>query len=213
MLGFTNRPRDKDTITNIDTKRGAMVATPEKSAALTLEAFLALPDTKPAQEYSQGTITRKPMPKAKHSRLQSRLARTIDLVAEEKKIALALTELRCTFRDRSIVPDIAVLRWQNLPRDEDGDIGDNVNRPPDWIIEILSPDQSVTLVMEKIIFCLEQGTELGWLIDPAVKAITVFADKLPRVYRSDNTTPLRVLEGLDDWQITAPEIFDWLKVE
>lgn len=198
---------------NTQTQRGAMVATPEKSAALTLEAFLALPETKPAQEYSQGAITQKPMPKAKHSTLQFELAAAINQQGKPEKIAYALPELRCTFRDRSIVPDIAVLRWQNLPRDEDGDIGDNVNRPPDWIIEILSPDQSVTLVMEKIIFCLEQGTELGWLIDPVVKAITVFAANLPRVYRREDTTPLTVLEGLEDWQITAPEIFDWLKVE
>ncbi|MEA5418082.1 Uma2 family endonuclease [Spirulina sp. CCNP1310] len=194
-----------------------MVATPvksstETSSTLTLEEFLALPETKPAREYHPGRIETKPMPKGKHSRLQARLARAIDEVAEDRKIALALTELRCTIAGRSIVPDIAVLRWANLPRDEDGEISDQVTCPPDWMIEILSPDQSATLVMEKILFCVSQGTELGWLIDPHSKGITVFNHSRPQIYLPGDTTPLKVLEGLDDWQITHQTLFDWLKV-
>lgn len=189
-----------------------MVATPERSSTPTLEEFLALPETEPASEYSQGQIVQKPMPQGKHSRLQSRLARAIDSVAEEKKIALALTELRCTFADRSLVPDIAVLRWQNLPKDEAGEIGDRVNVPPDWIIEILSPEQGTTLVIEKIIFCLDRGSELGWLIDPKVKSILIFDRGSPRFHSVNDATPLTVLPELKAWQIAAREIFDWLKI-
>ena len=154
------------------------------------------------------------MPKGKHSRLQSRLAREIDRVAEENRIALALTELRCTFAERSIVPDIAVVRWENLPRDAEGEIADRFTRPPDWIVEILSPDQSVTLLMEKIIFCLNAGTELGWLIDPLVKSVTIFQRGLPKVYLAAQNPqePLTVMAGLEAWQITTTDIFDWLKI-
>ncbi|MFN9176456.1 MAG: Uma2 family endonuclease [Synechocystis sp.] len=191
-----------------------MVVATAQAPTLSLDSFLALPETKPAQEYDRGIITQKPMPKGKHSRIQSRLARTIDQFTEDKKIALALTELRCTFGDRSIVPDIAVIRWPNLPIDGDGEIANQFNQTPDWIIEILSPDQSVTLLMEKIIFCLRAGTELGWLIDPGSKSVTVFTAGLPQVYFAD-TDPqelLTVMEGLQDWQITAATIFDWLKI-
>lgn len=187
----------------------AAVGTPQ---TLTLEEFLALPETKPASEYSRGTVTQKPMPQGKHSRLQSRLARAIDQVAEDPQIALALTELRCTFGGRSIVPDLAVLHWENLPRDEDGEIADQVERSPDWIIEILSPNQSTTLVMEKIIFCLHHGTELGWLIDPHAKSIAILQSGLPLMYFADSREPLLVLKALQDWQISAQEIFAWLKI-
>lgn len=191
-----------------------MVVAIAEAPSLSLETFLAQPETKPAKEYYQGIITQKPMPKGKHSRIQSRLARTIDQWAEEQKIALALTELRCTFGDRSMVPDIAVMRWSHLPRDENGEIADQFSQAPDWVIEILSPDQSVTLLMEKIIFCLNHGTELGWLIDPACKSITVFSVGLPQIYfaETDPQPPLPVMTGLEDWSITAATIFAWLQV-
>lgn len=35
---------------------------------LTLEAFLKLPETKPASQYIDGKIIQKPMPQAKHSK-------------------------------------------------------------------------------------------------------------------------------------------------
>jgi len=191
-----------------------MIATVEKRHVLSLEEFLAMPETQPASEYFNGEVTQKPMPKGKHSRLQSRLAREIDQFAEDKKIALALTELRCTFAGRSIVPDIAVISWENLPRDEDGEIGDRFDRHPDWIVEILSPDQSMTLVMEKILFCLQHGTELGWLIDPQTKSITVFQSGLPKIYRVANgdMEPLPMLTGLEEWKLSVQDIFSWLKV-
>jgi Uma2 family endonuclease len=191
-----------------------MIATVEKRQVLSLEEFLAMPETKPASEYFNGEVTQKPMPKGKHSRLQSRLAREIDQFTEDKKIALALTELRCTFAGRSIVPDIPVIRWENLPRDEDGEIGDRFYRHPDWIVEILSPDQSTTLVMEKILFCLQHGTELGWLIDPQTKSITVFQSGLPKIYRVANgdMEPLPMLTGLEEWKLSVQDIFGWLKV-
>jgi Uma2 family endonuclease len=189
-----------------------MVATIEKIASLSLEAFLAFPETQPASEYAHGIIIQKPMPKGKHSRLQTRLARAIDLIAEDPKIALALTELRCTFTGRSIVADIAVIRWQNLAFDPDGEISNLFNRPPDWIIEILSPEQSSALVIEKILFCLKEGSELGWLLDPATKSIIVFQNGSTQIYfaNTEPQQPLPVLTGLETWQITAKDIFAWL---
>ncbi|OYQ66686.1 hypothetical protein B9G53_03475 [Pseudanabaena sp. SR411] len=191
-----------------------MVTTLEKPQTLSLEAFLALPETQPASEYAHGSITQKPMPKGKHSRLQTRLSRAIDLIAEEPQLALALTELRCTFAGRSIVADIAVIRWQNLPRDPDGEISNQFSHPPDWIIEILSPDQSSILVIDKILLCLKEGSELGWLIDPATKSIMIFQTGSTQICFADSEPQqvLPVLTGLETWQITASDIFAWLKV-
>jgi Uma2 family endonuclease len=69
--------------------------------------------------------------------------------------------------------------------------------------------------MEKIIFCLQQGTELGWLIDPSAKSVTVFhQNQLPKVHlvNEGNNEPLAVISGLETWQISAGDIFNWLKV-
>jgi Uma2 family endonuclease len=191
-----------------------MIATVDPPQAISLEHFLALPETKPAREYFNGEITQKPMPQGKHSILQVELASSINQQAKPNKLAYALHELRCTFAGHSIVPDIAVIRWDNLPKDEEGEIANRFERHPDWIIEILSPDQPMTLVMEKILFCLENGTELGWLIDPKTQSITVFQSGLPKIYRVNNSDsePLPMLTGLEEWTLSVNDIFGWLKL-
>ncbi|MBW4429182.1 MAG: Uma2 family endonuclease [Nostoc desertorum CM1-VF14] len=83
---------------------------------------------------------------------------------------------------------------------------------PDWIIEILSPDQFPNRVIDKIIFCINYGTRLGWFLDSNDKSVMVFQpNKLPEVkYNNDK---LAVLHILTDWQITPADIFSWLKVK
>ncbi|PZV17754.1 MAG: hypothetical protein DCF20_05135 [Pseudanabaena sp.] len=191
-----------------------MTTTIEKPKTISLEEFLALPETKPASEYAQGIITQKVMPKGKHSIIQFELASAINQQTKPQKFAYALPEFRCTFAERSIVADIAVICWQNLPLDPNGEIGNQFNHPPDWIIEILSPDQSSVLVIEKILFCLKEGSEIGWLIDPATKSVIIFQNGSTQIYFAKTKTqlPLPVLKGLEAWQITASDIFAWLKI-
>lgn len=75
---------------------------------LALEEFLKLPETQPASEFIEGRIYQKPMPQGKHSRLQFKLCERVNQVAEAPKIALAFPELRCTFGNRSIIPDASI---------------------------------------------------------------------------------------------------------
>ncbi len=178
-------------------------------AHLTLEAFLALPETKPAREYSNDQILEKPMPQGQHSRLQSKLAAVINLQGEPPKIALALTELRCTVGGRSLVPDMAVFTWDRIPKDARGRIANRFLSAPDWVIEILSPEQNTSLVIEKIIFLLEQGTTLGWLIDPDEALILVFQpNQSLRIYRHDQVLP--VIPALTGLMLTTQQLLEWL---
>ncbi|MBD2436453.1 Uma2 family endonuclease [Nostoc sp. FACHB-110] len=182
------------------------------SSNLSLEQFLNLPETKPASEYIDGRIYQKPMPQGKHSILQTRLSTNINQVGETQQKALALTELRCTFGGHSLVPDIAVFAWSRIPIDENGDIANKFESYPDWTIEILSPDQSPNRVINKIIFCINYGTKLGWFIDPNDKSVMVFQpNKLPEVKYDADILP--VLDVLGDWQVTAADIFNLLKVK
>jgi Uma2 family endonuclease len=82
------------------------------------------------------------MPQGKHSVIQTKLIIFINSLLLESNIAIALSELRCTFGGRSIVPDIVVLKNENIPKDDDGEVANVVATAPDWTIEILSPDQS-----------------------------------------------------------------------
>ena len=91
-----------------------MVETIQKNLSLT--DFLERPETKPASEYINGKISQKPMPQGEHSLIQGALCEAINQVTRPQKIALAFPELRCTFADRSLVPDIAVFRWERIPK-------------------------------------------------------------------------------------------------
>ena len=66
---------------------------------LSLEDFLQLPETKPPREYIDGQTYTKPMPKGKHSAIQTFLASAINQMGISQKIVRAFTELRCTFAE------------------------------------------------------------------------------------------------------------------
>jgi Uma2 family endonuclease len=177
---------------------------------LTLEEFLALPETEPASEYIDGEILKKAMPKGKHSHLQLSLSISINQAASGTKIAYAWPELRCSFGDRSIVPDIAVFEWRNIPFDTDGEVPNDFLIPPDWIIEILSPDQSSNRVTQKILHSLQHGTKLGWMLDPSDRSIVVFLpNQQPIFFEGGDRLPILAPISLE---LTCEQIFGWLKM-
>lgn len=181
------------------------------SQPITLTEFLTLPETKPASEYINGEVSQKPMPKGRHSRLQSKLGAAVNQVAEEKKIAYAFSELRCTFGDRSIVPDLAVFQWERISFTANGEVPDNFNTYPDWTIEILSPEQKPNKVIGNILHCLRYGCQLGWFVDPDDRSILVFLpNQQPELYQGNVQLPLIAAIELE---ITAEQIFDWLKMQ
>jgi Uma2 family endonuclease len=127
------------------------------SQPITLTAFLAQPETKPASEYIDGAIVQKPMPKGRHSRLQGKLCTVVNRVTEEPKVAYAFPELQCTFGGRSIISDVAVFGWSQIPFTAEGEVPDNFEIAPAWTIEILSPEQKPNKVIGNILHCLQYG--------------------------------------------------------
>ena len=193
-----------------------MVQTPQKT--ISLEEFLKLPETKPASEYIDGQIIQKPMPQGKHSKLQGKFVTKINDLVEERRIALAFPELRCTFGGRSIVPDVAVFAWNRIPVDANGEIANVFNAAPDWTIsfarakgnEILSPDQRQTKVINNILHCLNHGCQMGWLVDPDEQSVIGYPfNQQPQIFdQFDQVLP--VPEFAKDFRLTVGELFGWL---
>lgn len=174
----------------------------------TLEEFLKLPETKPASEFINGEIIQKPMPQGQYSRLQGKLCDAINQIAESAKIAYAFPELCCTFGGESIVPDIAVFRWERIPLQPSGRIANRFEINPDWAIEIISPEQNATKVLRKLLHCSQHGTDLGWLIDPEEESIVaVFPGQRVEVYQG--ATPLPLLNGIA-LELTVETVLGWL---
>jgi Uma2 family endonuclease len=187
-----------------------MTLSPLAPPTLSLEEFLKLPETKPASEFIEGRIYQKPMPQGKHSRLQTYLPATINQIIEKPRIGCAFTELRCTFGGRSIVPDITVFEWSRIPINATGEVENVFPIYPNWTIEILSPDQRPTRVINNILFCLNHGTTLGWLIDPEEKTVLIFQPNQQPIALEDDSDVLPVPLLLGDWSLTLGELFGWL---
>jgi Uma2 family endonuclease len=178
---------------------------------ITLKDFLALPETKPASEYIDGEIIQKPMPKGRHSRLQGKLCSVINQVAEDSKVAYAFPELRCSFSDRSIVPDVAVFQWQRIPFASGGEVPDNFKLSPDWAIEILSPEQKPNKVIGNILYCLQHGSLLGWFIDPDDFSVLGFQPgQQPELFQGGDRLP--ILTGIN-LELSVEQVFGWLKMD
>ncbi|MEH2434260.1 MAG: Uma2 family endonuclease [Nostoc sp.] len=182
-----------------------------------MEEFLKLPETKPASEYINGEIIPKPMPKGRHSRLQGKLGAVINEVTENEKIAYAFPELRCSFsvgvarrRHRSIVPDVAVFQWGRIPFTVDREVPDNFELPPDWTIEILSPEQKPNKVIGNILYCLKDGSRLGWFLDPNDFSILAFLpEQQPVLLQGEDFLP--VLPEIQ-LALTVNQVFGWFKM-
>ncbi len=185
-----------------------MVQTPTQQVILS--EFLAMPETKPANEFIDGVIYQKPMPQGKHSIIQRELTFAIDRPLRDLKVARAFPELRWTFGDRSTVPDISVILWDRIPRNPDGTVANVFAIAPDWTIEILSPDQSQTKVMKNIMHCLKYGTQMGWLIDPDERTVFGYEpmQEIKILDRIDRLLPMPIFaEGL---ALMVGELFGWL---
>lgn len=185
-----------------------MIQTP--TLPLTLAEFLKLPETKPASEYIDNQIIQKPMPQGKHSVIRGEMVTTINAVVKPQKIARAFPELRCTFEGRAIVPDVAVFTWERIPRDENGGVANIFEAAPDWMIEILSPEQSATKVTKKILRCLNYETQMGWLIDPDEQTIFVYQSGQQIEVFDELEQQIRVPDFASELQLTVGDIFGWL---
>jgi Uma2 family endonuclease len=181
-----------------------------RSKTLTLTEFLELPETKPASEYIDGQIIQKPMPQGKHSAIQGEFVPAINSIVKPKRIARAFPELRCTFDNRSIVPDIAVFIWQRIPRDQNGEVSNTFSIAPDWTIEILSPDQSQTKVTKTILHCLKHGTQMGWLIDPDEQTVFVYRSKQETEVFDEPDQILPMPPFASELHLTIKDVFAWL---
>lgn len=187
----------------------AMLRSPKTK--ISLQEFLEMPETQPASEWIDGDIYQKPVLKIQHSIIQGKLLSAINERGNPHHLVYAFPELRCVFEGSVIVPDITVLQWGRVPVNDKGEVQGEVDSCPDWMIEILSPEQSTTRVIKKILLCVERGSELGWLIDPDEREIFVFQPQQPtRVYEGSEVLPM--LTVLRSWQLTAADVFGWLNL-
>jgi Uma2 family endonuclease len=155
---------------------------------LTLDEFLALPETEPASEYEDGEVIQKTTPTGWHGLVQGLLLYVLTVYTRSHPVGQAGSEVRCIFgqhRARAYVPDVVfVVSGAPDRRLTDGPF----EGAPDLAVEILSPDDRMPRVMRKLRFYLENGVRLVWLIDPRRRWVLVMsAPDIARLLTEEDT--------------------------
>jgi Uma2 family endonuclease len=178
---------------------------------LTLDAFLALPEAKPALEYEAGRVTQKVPPQGQHSRLQFIIAALFEQ-AGRPKVALAFPELRTTYNGRSYVPDVAVYAWSRIPRTAEGDVADRFTAPPDIAVEIVSPAQTVAEQTAKCLWYVANGVRIALVVNPHDRSVRLLRPgHAPLTLRG--TDVMDFDEVLPGFQISVQELFATLRLD
>lgn len=124
---------------------------------------------KPVDNKEQYEIERgKPMPSKHHSFIQTVLASQFLF---KYRNYLPMSELSIVINDKAKVPDIAIYKKEefNLTNEEI-----KVQQIPLGVIEILSPTQNITELLEKSKEYFEAGVKSYWLIVPPLKNVFIF---------------------------------------
>jgi Uma2 family endonuclease len=150
-------------------------------------------------ELKQGRLITTPLAGYEHGNLTMALGAPIHLFADANDLGstfaagtgFTLEENPDTVR----APDIAFVRKDRLP---------NAKLPqgyfpgaPDLAVEVVSPNDSASRVLDKVQDWLRHGTMLVWVVEPQTQTVTIYrADGSATVLQSDDTlTGEEVLPG------------------
>ena len=152
---------------------------------------IVLRETWPETEWVRGRMLQKVSPTFRHARLQALMWSAIDSWATGR--GRVATEWRFRVAPpgeivRPLVPDVAYLSYERLPREADSAAQVPLGAPS-VAVEVLSPDDRRPDVADKIATYLRAGTDAVIVVDPKTETLVVHA--LGRVARFSLTDVFR----------------------
>jgi Uma2 family endonuclease len=175
------------------------------NALLTVSEFSRLPQPSGGirQELHHGELVELPPVKVLHTILQLRLVSALKRAAD-----LSVYEAAGEFPFQPVeefdvrVADVALFRISDLKKAARNGYFRGV---PEIVIEVLSPSNTASEMMDRETICLHNGGKEFWLVDPNRKSVRVVrADGYSRVYSCDEDIVSEVLGG----SISASELFE-----
>lgn len=171
-------------------------------ARLTLQDFLALPDDDTALELIDGRAVPKMSPKFFHSTVQAALwllirdhCRGRGRVRQKWGVILVRRG-----RDWVPVPDLTYVSYERLPRDWQRN--ELCPVAAEWVIEVVSPQQSIKILERKAEDYLEAGVLSAWIVNPEAETVTVYSGTTQAcTYAGDTLIPAPIPMELSVRQI------------
>ncbi|UFP93803.1 Uma2 family endonuclease [Gloeobacter morelensis] len=176
-----------------------------KRKLLSVQEFLALPETDVTYELVNGEAIPKMSPKLHHSAIQRALLFLMDNWCQgrgriEPEWAVMLER---SGEGWVPIPDLIYISYALLPREWMHD--EACPLPPELVVEIISPGQTFGLLAAKASDYLAAGVLRVWVVDNLARSITVFfPDRPPVTYQEDTPIQDNLFAQLD---LTAAQVF------
>ena len=164
------------------------------TATITAEELLRDPEREGRFELARGELLERLMPNYRHGRIASRSNRVVGNFVDEHGLGDFISEGGFVFErdpDTVFLPDLSFVRADRVPPvDQQQGYPELV---PDFVIEILSPSNTVLDTAERVRIYLATGVRLVWLLNDHQRSVTVHTpDHVARTLFEDD-----VLEGGD----------------
>lgn len=173
---------------------------------LTLKEFLALPEGDVNYEFVDGYAVPKVSPKFFHSALQAALLFLIRAWCKGKGRTVAewAILLKRQGKDWTPLPDVTYISYERLPKSWKRNEACPV--PPELVIEIISPDQTMKEFEDKAKDYFDAGVSRVWVVDPEAINIRVFlSPESSKVYADTTAIVDTLLPGLE---LTVRQVFE-----
>lgn len=158
--------------------------------------FLALPETEPPCEFYDGETRQKVSANIPHSALAAAFAASLRQWARDNEPCLVGVEGRhiTPDRTRAYLPDVHATRMSCLAGHERES---PMSVAPDVIVEILSPDDRPSHVLDKLEMYAELGIPAVLLVDPDDRTVREYRPGAPAVahHEGDRLDLSSVLPG------------------
>ena len=161
---------------------------------MTVEEFRRLPeDGSFYYELHHGEAVRVARPKLRHYCIQHFFLHKLTAVAEDRGFVGLEFNFRALPEYEFRVADVAFVcreRWEKI------DLDDDFHGVPDLVIEILSPSNTASQILEEERLCLKNGAKEFWTVDPVTSLVRVSTpDGISHTYNLGDEIPLTVLGG------------------
>jgi len=160
-------------------------------------------------ELVNGRIVKLPMPGAKHGYVASTVDRLIGVFVAERQLGRVFgndTFVRVRSNpDTYRGPDVCFVSFGKLPKEAEVPEGP-LELPPELVVEVRSPSDTVRAMSDKAYEYLEAGVRVVVVFDPPTESVGVFrAGELPQ--RFSNGDDLKLSDVLPGFAVPVRQFF------